>query len=85
MSGHSKWHNIQGRKNAQDAKRGKVFQKLSGFRRCVLYTERRKDSLPPPWHGNRTGDKGSDRISCQRYCFCTEDYSRRQSGDCILL
>ncbi|HAP9404536.1 TPA: YebC/PmpR family DNA-binding transcriptional regulator [Enterococcus faecium] len=29
MSGHSKWHNIQGRKNAQDAKREKVFQKLS--------------------------------------------------------
>ncbi len=29
MSGHSKWHNIQGRKNAQDAKRGKVFQKIS--------------------------------------------------------
>ena len=29
MSGHSKCHNIQGRKNAQDAKRGKVFQKLS--------------------------------------------------------
>lgn len=29
ISGHSKWHNIQGRKNAQDAKRGKVFQKLS--------------------------------------------------------
>ena len=29
MSGHSKWHNIQGRKNAQDAKRGKVFKKLS--------------------------------------------------------
>ena len=29
MSGHSKWHNIQGRKNAQDAKLGKVFQKLS--------------------------------------------------------
>ena len=29
MSGHSKWHNIQGRKNAQDAKRGKIFQKLT--------------------------------------------------------
>ena len=29
MSGHSKWSNIQGRKNAQDAKRGKVFQKIS--------------------------------------------------------
>lgn len=29
MSGHSKWNNIQGRKNAQDAKRGKLFQKLS--------------------------------------------------------
>lgn len=29
MAGHSKWKNIQGRKNAQDAKRGKLFQKLS--------------------------------------------------------
>ena len=29
MAGHSKWQNIQGRKNAQDAKRGKLFQKLS--------------------------------------------------------
>ena len=29
MSGHSKWHNIQGRKNAQDAKRGKILQKIS--------------------------------------------------------
>ena len=29
MSGHSKWHNIQGRKNAQDAKRGKIFKKIS--------------------------------------------------------
>ncbi|RLK63975.1 YebC/PmpR family DNA-binding transcriptional regulator [Atopobacter sp. AH10] len=29
MSGHSKWSNIQGRKNAQDSKRAKVFQKLS--------------------------------------------------------
>lgn len=29
MAGHSKWSNIKGRKNAQDAKRGKIFQKLS--------------------------------------------------------
>lgn len=29
MSGHSKWSNIQGRKNAQDTKRGKIFQKIS--------------------------------------------------------
>ncbi|SFH78558.1 YebC/PmpR family DNA-binding transcriptional regulator [Pisciglobus halotolerans] len=29
MAGHSKWNNIQGRKNAQDAKRGKIFQKIS--------------------------------------------------------
>lgn len=29
MAGHSKWKNIQGRKNAQDAKRGRIFQKLS--------------------------------------------------------
>ncbi|ONK21155.1 transcriptional regulator [Bacillus sp. VT-16-64] len=29
MAGHSKWKNIQRRKNAQDAKRGKIFQKLA--------------------------------------------------------
>jgi YebC/PmpR family DNA-binding regulatory protein len=29
LAGHSKWKNIQGRKNAQDAKSGKIFQKLS--------------------------------------------------------
>ncbi len=29
MSGHSKWHNIQGRKSAQDAKRGQLFTKLT--------------------------------------------------------
>ncbi|WP_455203580.1 YebC/PmpR family DNA-binding transcriptional regulator [Kaarinaea lacus] len=28
MAGHSKWHNIQHRKGAQDAKRGKLFTKL---------------------------------------------------------
>lgn len=27
MAGHSKWHNIQHRKNAQDKKRGKIFTK----------------------------------------------------------
>ncbi|WP_088815822.1 MULTISPECIES: YebC/PmpR family DNA-binding transcriptional regulator [Listeria] len=29
MAGHSKWKNIQGRKNAQDSKRPKFFQKLA--------------------------------------------------------
>lgn len=29
MAGHSKWNNIKQRKGAQDAKRGKIFQKLS--------------------------------------------------------
>ena len=28
MAGHSKWANIQHRKNAQDARRGKLFTKL---------------------------------------------------------
>ena len=28
MAGHSKWKNIQHRKGAQDAKRGKIFTKL---------------------------------------------------------
>ena len=29
MAGHSKWKNIQRRKNAQDARRGKIFMKLT--------------------------------------------------------
>lgn len=29
MAGHSKWNNIKNRKGAQDAKRGKIFQKMS--------------------------------------------------------
>ena len=29
MSGHSKWHNIQARKSSQDAKRGRIFTKLT--------------------------------------------------------
>ncbi len=29
MSGHSKWHNIQARKSVQDAKRGRLFTKLT--------------------------------------------------------
>lgn len=29
MAGHSKWKNIQRRKNAQDSKRGKIFQKIA--------------------------------------------------------
>ena len=29
MAGHSKWKNIQHRKGAQDAKRGKVFTKIA--------------------------------------------------------
>ncbi|MCT2537979.1 YebC/PmpR family DNA-binding transcriptional regulator [Aquibacillus koreensis] len=29
MAGHSKWKNIQKRKNAQDAKRGKIFMKMA--------------------------------------------------------
>ncbi|MBB6451902.1 YebC/PmpR family DNA-binding regulatory protein [Salirhabdus euzebyi] len=29
MAGHSKWKNIQHRKNAQDAKKGKIFMKLA--------------------------------------------------------
>ena len=28
MSGHSKWHNIKIRKQAQDEKKGKIFAKL---------------------------------------------------------
>ena len=31
MAGHSKWHNIQRRKGAQDAKRGKIFMRHAKF------------------------------------------------------
>ncbi len=34
MSGHSKWNNIQGRKNAQDSKRSKVIPKISERNFC---------------------------------------------------
>ena len=46
MSGHSKWHNIQGRKNAQDAKRGKIFQKLARD----LYTAAKAGGADPDGH-----------------------------------
>jgi len=40
MAGHSQYANIKHRKDAQDNKRGKIFQKLSKFRRfpknCVF-------------------------------------------------
>ena len=29
MSGHSKWHNIQAKKGAEDAKRGRAFTKIT--------------------------------------------------------
>ena len=41
MSGHSKWHNIQKTKGAQDAKRSAAFTKIA--KDCLLYT-----SAPPP-------------------------------------
>src|SRR5699024_3919268 len=31
MAGHSKWHNIQRRKGAQDAKKGKIFIRQAKF------------------------------------------------------
>ena len=47
MSGHSKWHNIQKTKGAQDAKRAAAFTKIAkelivavkeGGSACLLYT-----------------------------------------------
>lgn len=43
MSGHSKWANIQHRKNAQDAKRGKLFTRLI---REITTAARRGDPNP---------------------------------------
>jgi len=41
MAGHSKWHNIQHRKGAQDAKRGKIFTKL--IKEIVVATKKGGD------------------------------------------
>ncbi|KKB72591.1 MULTISPECIES: YebC/PmpR family DNA-binding transcriptional regulator [Bacillus] len=43
MAGHSKWKNIQKRKNAQDAKRGKIFMKLAK----EIYVAARGGGLDP--------------------------------------
>src|SRR5690625_4905139 len=40
MAGHSKWHNIQRRKGAQDAKRGKIFMRHAKF----IYTAAKQGS-----------------------------------------
>ena len=66
MAGHSKWANIQHRKNAQDAKRGKLFTKLI---REITVAARMGDpdpaSNPRLAHGRGQGawrqyDKGHD-------------------------
>src|SRR5699024_472159 len=43
MAGHSKWHNIQRRKGAQDAKRGKIFMRHGKF----IYTEAKEGRGDP--------------------------------------
>ncbi|HET7616738.1 MAG TPA: YebC/PmpR family DNA-binding transcriptional regulator [Bacillales bacterium] len=48
MAGHSKWKNIQHRKNAQDAKRGKLFMKLSK----ELYVNARQGGGDPETNPN---------------------------------
>src|SRR5699024_7437254 len=42
MAGHSKWHNIQRRKGAQDAKRGKIFM----YHAKNIYTAAKSDGDP---------------------------------------
>src|SRR5699024_2989120 len=42
MAGHSKWHNIQRRKGAQDAKRGKIFM----YHAKNIYTASNSDGDP---------------------------------------
>lgn len=42
MAGHSKWHNIQRRKGAQDAKRGKIFMRHAKF----IYTAAKEGGDP---------------------------------------
>ena len=43
MAGHSKWHNIQRRKGAQDAKRGKIFMRHAKF----IYTAAKQGGVDP--------------------------------------
>ena len=53
MAGHSKWANIQHRKNAQDKKRGKIFTKLI---REIPVAARMGGPDTLETHGKRTGD-----------------------------
>src|SRR5690625_1223599 len=43
MAGHSKWHNIQRRKGAQDAKKGKIFMRHAKF----IYTAAKEGGGDP--------------------------------------
>ncbi|MHA7764932.1 YebC/PmpR family DNA-binding transcriptional regulator [Bacillus atrophaeus] len=48
MAGHSKWKNIQKRKNAQDSKRGKIFMKLAK----ELYVAAKQGGTDPESNAN---------------------------------
>ena len=53
MAGHSKWANIQHRKGAQDAKRGKLFTKL--IREVSIAARLRRQRLDRPYLRNGQG------------------------------
>jgi YebC/PmpR family DNA-binding regulatory protein len=58
MAGHSKWANIQHRKNAQDAKRGKIFTKvIREITVAVRASGTDPDSNPRPAPGHRQGPR----------------------------
>ncbi|MDG2348128.1 MAG: YebC/PmpR family DNA-binding transcriptional regulator, partial [Gammaproteobacteria bacterium] len=71
MAGHSKWSNIQHRKKAQDAKRGKLFTKL--IREIVVATKeggpdkesnsRLRLAIDKAYQGNMTRDTVEKAIS----------------------
>ena len=82
MAGHSKWHNIQHRKGAQDAKRGKIFTKvikeisvaarigggdIDGNPRLRLAVQKAKEVNMPQENVTRAIKKGTGELEGVQY------------------
>ena len=76
MAGHSKWANIQHRKNAQDAKRGKLFTRLI---REITTAARRGD--PSPDHNPRLRLAVDKALTANMTKDTIERAIKRGSGD----
>ena len=63
MSGHSKWSSIKHKKGAADAKRGKLFSKLS---RAIIVAAKEGGADPAATSRSRTRSRRRGRTRCRR-------------------